>query len=154
MPHYSVWSFLDYSGETSPVTIHHGAITPVNLAGFLTEFGQMRSAIDGISIGTIQKEKWVGDDTLLSNALPANAFAQRELKWLVRYRDTTSNKIYNIEIPCADPTGRLVAGTDKADLTETNMAAFVTRFESFGRSPESDTHNVAVQEIILVGRNI
>lgn len=154
MPHYSNFQLLDYSGERSTVSMFNGPITAGTIAGFLTAFGGMRTAIDGITLGTMSKEKWVGDDTLLSNALPANAFAQRELKWLVVYRNTVSNKIYTLEIPTADPTGRLIAGTDRADLAEANTAAFVTAFNAFARSPENDTDAVAVQEILLVGRNI
>lgn len=154
MAHYSVFSLKDFSNESSPVSIYNGAITPASLAGFLTEFGQMRTAIDNITIGTMQKEKWVGDDTLLSNALPASAFAQRELKWLVSYRNAVSNKNYTVEIPTADPINRLIAGTDRMDLTEAAAAAFVTRFNSFARSPENDTDAVAVNAIFLVGRNI
>lgn len=152
--HLSTFTFLDYSNEKSNVRIYNGAITPASLAGYLTEFGALRTALDGITLGTIHKEAWIGDDTLLSNSLPASPLAQRELKWLVTYRDTTSQNLYTITIPTADPTGRLVPGTDLADLTEAGMAAFVTAFEQTARSPEADTHNVEVMTIRLVGRNI
>jgi len=152
--HYSVFTQLDYSGEKSATTIYNGAITALSIGGFLTEFGQMRTTIDNITLGTPHAEQWVGDKTVLSNDLPTNPFAQRELKWLVRYKGNTTQKIFTLEIPCADPTGRLVAGTDKADLTEASMAAFVTRFQSFARTPDSDVETVTVLDVFLVGRNI
>lgn len=152
--HYSVFTQLDYSGEKSLTRIYNGAITAVSIAGFLTEFGQMKDAINAITLGTMAQEMWVGDNTDLSNVLPTNVFAQRELKWLVVYEDDTSKNVYTLTLPCADPTGRLIAGTDLADLAQTEVAAFVTRFESFARSPESDVNTVTVLRIQLVGRNI
>lgn len=152
--HYSVFTQLDFSGEKSLTRIYNGAITAVSIAGFLTEFGQMKDAINAITLGTMAQEMWVGDNTDLSNVLPTNVFAQRELKWLVVYEDDTSKNVYTLTLPCADPTGRLIAGTDLADLAQTEVAAFVTRFESFARSPESDVNTVTVLRIQLVGRNI
>lgn len=161
MAHLSSFTLLDYSNEKSNVRLYNGAITSVNIAAFLTEFGQMRDAIDLITSGTIHKEAWIGDETLLSNTLPTNPFSQRELKWLVQYRDTTSNNLYTITLPTADPSGvdgggdpRLVPGTDLANTANADIAAFITRFNSFARSPEADDHLVAVTEIRLVGRNI
>lgn len=152
--HYSMFTLLDASGEKSNTTIYNGAITPTSLAGFLTEFGQLRDAIDDITLGVIHKEAWIGDNTLLSQVLPTNAFAQREIKWLVRYRGNTSKKIFTLTIPTADPTGRLVPGTDRADLTNPQMQTFVSRFEGFARTPDSDQETVTVMDITLVGRNI
>ena len=151
---YSTFTLLDFSGEKSAVTINNGAITSVSLPGFLTEFGQMRTAIDDITAGTLHKEAWVGDNTVLSNTRPANVFAQRELKWLVRYQGNTSQKVFTLELPTADPTGRLVAGTDLADIANAEVAAFITRFNSFARTPDDDTETVTFLEMRLVGRNI
>jgi hypothetical protein len=154
MPHYSTFTLLDYSNEKSTVTIHNGVITAGTIAGFLTAFGALRTAIDAITIGTVNKEKWVGDDTVLSNTLPTNVFAQRELKALVLYEGDTSQKKFTVEIPTFDPTGRLVAGTDLIDLTQTEVAAFVTAFESIAKSPDDATETVTILEMRLVGRNV
>lgn len=152
--HYSVFTQLDFSGEKSATTIYNGAITPASLAGFLTEFGQMKATIDTITRGTMHREQWVGDNTLLSNTRPVDANAQRELKWKVNYIDTVTQIPYHVTLPCADPTGRMIAGTDLADLANADIAAFVTRFNSFARCPDNDANAVAVQSIQLVGRNI
>lgn len=152
--HYSTFTFLDYSGEKSTSRVYNGAITTVSLPEFLTEFGALRAAMDTITSGTINKEAWVGDDTLLSNALPVSEYAQRELKWLVTYRNTVSNNLYTVTVPTADPTGRLIPGTDLADLANAGIAAYVTAFEAIARSPENDLDVVDVVSIRLVGRNI
>lgn len=154
MPHLSQFTLLDYSDEKSRVEIYNGAITTASLAGFLTQFGAMRTAIDNITLGTLQQESWVGDRTVLSNETPTNNFAQRELKWRVVYKGNTSQKLFQIEVPTADPTGRLLPKSDRANLTQGQMAAFVTAFQDIARSPEDDTENVTVQYIQLVGRNL
>jgi len=152
--HVSVYTLLDFSGEKSTVRMYNGAITAVSIGGFLTAFGGMRTALEAITLGVVNQEQWIGDITLLSNTLPTNVFAQRELKWLVRYHGDTTQKKFQLEIPTADPTDRLIPGTDLADLTETNMEAFVTAFEAFARTPDDDEETVTVDEIVLVGRNL
>lgn len=152
--HKSQYTLKDFSDENSSVEVYNGAITAVSIAGFLTSFGNLRDAIDTITLGEMHKEQWIGDTTVLSNDIPTNAFAQRELKWLVSYKGNTTNKKFTVEIPTADPTDRLVPGTDLADLTNTDIADFVTAFEAHCRTPDSDTENVTVLKMTLVGRNL
>lgn len=150
----SSFTFLDYSGEKSTFTVHNDAITSVSLPGFLTQFGALRNAADAITLGTLHKEQWVGDNTILSNVRPTSAFAQRELKWLIRYQGNTTQKVFTVELPTADPTGRLQPNSDQANLTEASMAAFVTAFQDLVSSPDDPAENVTVLSIHLVGRNI
>jgi len=154
MPHLSQFTLLDFSNEKSGVTVYNGAITAVSIAGFLTNFGALRTAIEGITLGTMHQEAWIGDRELISNTLPTNAEAQREKKWLVTYTGNTSGKKFTLEIPTADLTGRLVSGTDLANLSNTEIAAFITAFETIARSPDNDEENVTVQTIKFVGRNL
>lgn len=151
--HYSIFTLLDNSDESASAKIYNGAVTAVSIAGFLTEFGQMKATIDTITRGTMQKEQWVGDNTLLSNVRPVDQNAQREIKWKVNYIDTVTQKKYHVTLPTADPTGRMIAGTDLADMANADIAAFVTRFNSFARCPDNDTNAVSVVSIQLVGRN-
>ena len=157
--HYSTYTVLDYSNEQSPFKVYHGAITSVNISAFLTEFGQMRDAMAAMSLGVVTKEQWVGDNTILSQAPPTDPDAQRERKALVVYQGDTNNQKYSVTIPAArTKTGGgaalIIPGTDKYDLTLTPVSAFVTRFNSFARTPDSDAETVTILEIRLVGRNI
>lgn len=153
MPHYTTWGLRDYSKEVTSFAINHGAITALSIGGFLTAVGDMRAAVDAITLGVMAKESITMDSSVLSQAAPTNVFAQRELAWRVSYSGNSSNKLFQVTIGTADPTGRLVDDTDLADLTEANMAEFVSSFNAFARSPDSDTENVTIQEIRLVGRN-
>jgi len=152
--HKAIFTLRDYARETSTVTVYNGAVTAVNIGAYLTQFGELKAAIDGLSLGTIAKEQIVLDDTIITADSPANPFAQRELKWLVRYVGNTNGAVYTLTIPCADPTGRLLPQSDFMDLTETNAAAFVTAFEAIAKAPDNDAEAVTVQSIELVGRNI
>lgn len=152
--HYNTTTLVDYSGEKSTVTVLNGSITALTIAAFITQFGALKTAIEGITKGVIVGSAWVGDKDILAATPPTDVFAQRELKWLVRYENAVSHKIYTLEIPTADPTDRLLPQSDKADLTDTEIAAFVTAFEAIGRSPENDVDGVNVLDITLVGRNL
>lgn len=151
--HYAGVSVLDYSEETSSTNFSIGAITAVSIAGFLTQFGAWKTALGNIILGTVSKDRWVGDATDISNTPPASANAQIELKWLVTYEGATTKKKFRQELPTADPD-KLIPGTDKADLTDADIAAYITAFEAVAKSPDDDTEAVNVLDINLVGRNV
>jgi len=148
------FTMLDYSNEKSSFEVFVGDITAISIAGFLTDFGALRTAVEGITLGTVNKEQWIGDRTLLSNTPPGDPLAQRENKWRVVYTGDTSGKLYSLEIATAElGGGHLLANSDFADLAETDMAAFVTAFEDIARTPDDDTETVTVVSIQFVGRN-
>lgn len=150
--HIGTFTVLDYSEETSRTSFNFGAVTAVSIAGFLTQFGNLRTALQNVILGTVQKEQWVGDSTVLDNTPPTEPAAQVELKWLVQYEGATTNKKFRVELPTPD-TSKLIPGTDKADLTDTDIAAYITAFEAIGRSPDDDEETINVLDITLVGRN-
>lgn len=151
--HYGTFTFLDFSEEKSSMKFHFGPITALTIAAFLTQFGALRTAVEDICIGTLSDDSWTGDATNYAAAAPTDPNAQRERKWLVQYEGTTSHTIYNFTIPTANLAGTdfLIPGTDEADLTTTEIAAFVTAFEAIGKSPYQEAVNVL--NIYAVGRN-
>lgn len=167
MGDYSV-SIRDRSRELSNVRINIGTVTGATLPGYLTTTGALRAAIEGISTGVAAKDEMKVFSNKLSNAVPASPFAQREIKWLVRYSDDTEffdaptnsihnegyGLIHNLEIPCANLglTDVLQANSDFADLTHPAMAAFVDAFEAVALSPANGA--VKVVSIEFVGRNL
>lgn len=151
--HFGTFTILDYSEEKSPTSFQFGGITALSIAGFLTQFGNLRTALQGIIVGVVSKEKWVGDDTVLSNTPPTDSAAQVELKWLVTYEGASTKKKFHYELPTPD-TSKLVPGTDLADMTDTDIAAYITAIEAIAKSPDDDTEGINVLDIALVGRNI
>lgn len=153
--HKSVFTIMDRGEEKSPHTFFNGAITAVSLPGFLTDLGAYRTALDAIIIGVIHKEKWVGDETVLTNVPPASNLAQRELKILLQYVGDTSQKKFTIEVACPDLAALTLVGKDDVELADAGiMAAYVTAFEQIARSPDDDTETVTVTGARIVGRNI
>lgn len=166
MPASGYFSLTDRSGERSAVSFLTGPVTALTIAGLLTQFGALRDAIEDITLGVVAEEAQYAFRTKLSNDLPASDYAQRELKWLVTYEDNQQfldlvnaienpgwRKIFNMEIPTADPA--LLPdgiGTDEVNITTSPMSDFVTAFEAIARSPYGGTVNVL--KIQLVGRNL
>lgn len=150
--HHGSFTILDASEETSSWGFNFGAITAISLPGFLTNFGNLKTSLGNIIKGVIKKEKWVGDETSLTNVPPTDSSAQVELKFLLSYEGDTSKKVFHSEIATPD-TDLLIAGTDKVDMTDPAVADFVTDFETIARSPDSDLETVTVLDMTLVGRN-
>lgn len=165
MPGKLGFTILDYSREKSTLALATGNITAVSIAGTLTQVGALRTAIDGIILGVISDERLSVFETNLSNIPPVSELAQIESAWLVQYEDNQAffdppdnaipnegfGKLFTMTIGTADIVGRLLPASDEADLTDTQIAAFITAFEAIARSPYGGTVNVT--RITFVGRN-
>lgn len=152
MPHYGTVGVRDYSDEVSVTRINFGAVTAVSIAGLLTEWGNWKTALGNIILGVLGREQLVMDNTVLSNASPVDSNAQVELKFLFTYEGDTSKKKYRFEVPTPD-TSKVIAGTDIVDITDTDVAAFITATETLGRTPDDDTETITILDARLVGRN-
>jgi hypothetical protein len=166
MAGYGSFTLMDHGGEKSVLSFHTGNITAVSLPGTLTQFGALRNAIAGITLGTIVQEELSVFRTKLSNTLPATPNAQRERKWLVVYEDVTRffdppvnaipnegyRKVFTLEIATAALVNNLQPNSDEANLSATPVAAFVTAFEALCRSPHGGQVNVL--KLVAVGRNL
>lgn len=165
MAGYGGFSIIDYDSERSNTSFTTGNITAVSIAGALTQFGALRTAIDGIILGTISTETLKVFETKLSNTPPASKQAQRETKWLVVYEDNQAffdpptnaipnegyKKVFTFEIPTAD-LSLLVTNTDLMEIGSGAGATFKTAFEAIARSPYGGT--TTILEVRHVGRNL
>lgn len=159
------FSLMDYDRERGAVSMNTGNVTAVSLPGLLTEVGALRTAIEGITLGVVAKESLSVFDTPLANDPPNDENAQVERAWVVSYEDNLPffddpvnaipnegyRKRFTLTIPTADYEGRLLPNSEEADLTDTEMAAFVTAFETTARSPYGGTVNVL--KVTTAGRN-
>lgn len=167
MPGRLKFNMLDYSREESGFSIATGEVTAVSIAGLIDEVGDLRAAIEGITLGVVADEGLSVFDTNLSNTPPTNPLAQVESAWLVTYEDVTAffddpvnaipnegyGRLFTLTIGTAEiaAAGRLAPNSDFAVLTETGMAAFVTAFETTARTPYGGAANVV--SVRHVGRN-
>lgn len=161
-------TFMDRNKQKSSIRLRIGPVTAGTLAGYLTTTGTLRSAIEALTLTTVQKTQLLVFDNLLSNVVPTSGFAKRELKLLVKYRDVEeffdapTNSIYNenfgqsqtAEIP--GPNLALpdiyLGDTEYLDLTQTQVAAFKTAFEAVVLSDGGG--DVQIESIKVVGRNL
>lgn len=147
--------YRDFSRETSTMRLNTANMTAANLAAQQTALTTLAAAADTITTG-IQAERGIQVDVQGSSTPPASEEAQIEKRWLILYNDTQQyldpptdsvlnpgfGKLFQTEWPCADPTDHLQTNSDLADLTETDVAAFVTAFEAYVRSPYGGAVNV------------
>lgn len=154
--HYTVTTMQDHTLEKSVFKLYNGAITGASIAGFLTNYGALKTAIENICFDNIYQDMWVGDSSLITPAAPASHYAQRESKLLIRYRGATSGKLFTVTLPTVD-LAKLTfvpGGKDAVDITTgAEMIALVTAIETIGRTPDSDTETITVESAQFVGRN-
>lgn len=152
MPAINNIQITDYSNEKSSFGVTSITVTDANLDAQQTEAAALVAAVENLTIGEVTRQTM--NLVILDNpAIPTNPFAQRELKWRVRYVGDASGKIFSTEIAAPDITGNVVPNTDNANLASTDWAAFVTAFEAFVRSPDNGTETVTVLDARVVGRN-
>jgi len=150
---HNTMTVTDFSDENSSFGFESSELTAGNIVAQTAAAGTLEAATEALTIGNIAKNQ-VSQILLDDPGVPSDPYAQRELKWLVRYENTTSGKKYSLEIPAPDLTDNLVAGTDVADLTSTDWAAWVTAFEAYAKPEDNLANAVHVLGATLVGRNI
>lgn len=169
MPTRAYVTIEDYDGETTTVHFWVQDIGAANFASVTQDIDEVKDAIAATIRGVV-REAGFTKTFPESFAAVTDPEAQRETKWLVTYRDTTQfldvgntianagfGKTFQMEIGTAELTGNLVANTDLADLTDTEMDALRDSIEANVRSPYNHTASaptITVLEIRHVGRNI
>lgn len=150
-------TFRDYGepGEKSTCQFPGPDMTSGNFDAELTLQNTLRDATQAIVLGTLSKRVSVAVESPQPDTQPASPFAQRETKWLVRYRNTLTGEKASLELPCADLQFLDGSTVDKADLTGPEMAAFVAAFEAYVLTPGTGVRdtNMEIYEIVHVGRN-
>jgi len=159
------WTFRDYDGERATLKLWIAPVTAVNLPTVLTQTGNLYTALQGVSLCNIVRERLlVADSPRESNVNASSSAAQREIKALVRYTDVDqyfdppANLIFNegygksfaCEVPGVD-LQYLEANSDLFDLTQAPWNGFVTAFEALVHSPYGG--GVEIIEVQHVGRS-
>lgn len=142
-------SFRDQSFEVSTVNFNVQSLT--DNATYVAARDALETAIGNVTNGR-QSKTVESAITIDSNLVGADG-SFREQKWLVRYEDSTTKKIYRNEIPTADfANATFTAGTDFLVLTSGDGATLVSALEALVASPVGNA--IEVISIEAVGRNI
>lgn len=145
-------SLLDFSGEKSVVQWSGPEITGAafDVTSWKAAQDAIADAIMDLSDCTRGKEQFSSIAEQGAETLPAIATAQREVGLRVFYQDDVTGKKYHLTIPGPQVEDYPDAGTDELDLSSTDLAVFVSAFET---NAESEAGNaVTVYAARLVGR--
>jgi hypothetical protein len=154
MPSKAGLSGRDYNGEITRLSYYLAAVAAggANYDAVVLSQEAVQAAVQGVSLIDFEGEFIKVLDTPTESDNAASDRAQRELKWLVTYRDPT-NVIGNgsFEIGGAD-TGLLEANKDTMDLTAGAGLTLKTDLEANLVSRLGNA--IEVLEVRLVGRSI
>lgn len=150
-----VISYRDYSGETKTIRLYSGEITAISLAGFLSDFGDLQTAMDAVTLGVRARQSW-GEETVVSNERAASKAAQVESELLVRCIGATTEAPFSFRIPTVDytafnyadpPAGDavIIAGAGATAAT----TALVAAIEAVAKNPDDET-----EALVVVGMEV
>lgn len=144
----------DFSDELSLFSANVPVQTSVNIDQIITDSLALSAALEGVSLGVQATRKLTNNFAADDGALPAESESQREMAWLVTYRDTVEDRRYTVSIPCPDVTNEdlFVQGTGLAFLGDPLWTAFITAFEALIIS--QDGNAVSVESARFTGRNL
>ncbi|SRR6266567_2205148 len=142
----------DYDKELSTFRVNSALLTAANIVaqeGFATA---LKSAVQGITLGIVQKDTLTAKETVYSNLPPSDPVAQRESKWLVRSEDNSTHVISRNEIPTADLTNLTGNQEYITDFSAGVLAAFKSAWEAFVVS--EDGNPVTLISLQAVGKRL
>jgi hypothetical protein len=141
----------DYDGEVTTHGIRVNTLTAANFDAQDTLMDAYKAGIDGITLGQDQhssKENYA----FHSQDPASDEHAQRELKWLIRYKDNVTGKWFSVELGTADPEQTDPNSRSRAHIGDGGVVdAYITAFEGYALSP--DGNSCTVMDMLLVGRN-
>jgi hypothetical protein len=146
-----ILTFKDFSSEMSTVEM---LVPEVSAGGadydaLLTDTADLITAIEVVCTGFLAKQAISIVDNTHKGA--AAAGSKRELGLRVFWYDVIADTQGHFTLPSPDPTGAwLVAGSDKINLAETDIAALIVEIEALVLSPDGNA--VTVEKIVEVGR--
>lgn len=154
---YNTFSWSDYDGEPANMTINTVEITAANLDAQQTLLTTLRTAMNEITIGVVNKSV-VSDIGWDTNTLTTNPFGQREIKWVIIAEDVNGNKFKANEIPMADLA--LLTGNQKyiikgGAVSVTDPDGYVADFKAAYEAVAVSNTGLALTIIDMyqVGRN-
>lgn len=147
----AIFKAKDHDKEGTRFGVYLATITSANLDATVAAIAGLQTAINAIVLGTYDGLD-VKVSELKASSVPVDPFAQRESKWRVEFTDNVDPMgDGSFEIGMPDLT-KLNPNSADADLTDVDIAAFVTALQATCVSRLGNGINVT--SITHVGRNI
>lgn len=152
MAGFAKFSQADYNGEVGVVSVSCLEPTAANHDAQNTARLALFASIQAVTRGNSRDNAW-GYQARIGNTLPTDAESQVEEKWLVRYEDATTRRVYTSEIACADLSVAdiLLENSDMWNPETAVWVTFRTDFEAFVRAPGT-LNAVTILDVQHVGR--
>jgi len=149
--------FRDYSGEVKSIqNLYSGEITAVSIAGFLSDFGDLQTALNAVTLGVMSATSW-GERTIISNDRAATKDAQIETEMLVSCRGAVTEAPFSFRIPTVDytafnyadpPAGDVVILTGAGATAATT--ALIAALVALCKAPWDETEAIEVMSMRVV----
>jgi len=124
-------SYLDAGNELGNMRIFGKVITAANEVAQAAAWAAVLSDIDDLSLGARKRDTY--NDKTTYDATPPTNGAAREIALQFRFHDTVNGQQWvDTVVPCLNQS--LISyldGTDRVDLTTTEVAALVTTLTAF-----------------------
>lgn len=149
--------YRDYSGETRSIqNLYSDEITAVSIAGFLSQLGDLTTALNAVTLGVLAKTGW-GEETIVSNERAAVKDAQIETEMLVSLMGATTEAPFSFRIPTVDYTAFNYADPPAGDVVILSGAgataattALVSAIEALLSTPWDEAEGVTVVSMRVV----
>lgn len=148
---YATFNFLDRSAERSKMSVYLPDVTGGNLAGTLAALQDLRTAIAALCLCSIGSTPELVSEVHTDVAtIPASPYAQRERRAIFQCIDSVSGRRFEIGVPCPDMTDVAISGTDAINMSDVEVAAYVTVLLAKAVSPEGNAFQVIKGKVIGV----
>jgi len=146
----TIWEY-GTKAESSKTTVHIPTLNAGNIAAQLALIETFQAAVLAVSLGNSGSDKTLAVVNEVARNPSLNPIAQRENKWLVSYRDVTTNLPGSYTIPCYNPA-LLAADGESMDTASDEYADLVAASDALVRSNAGNVTEVT--SIVFRARNI
>ena len=137
------FKWIDFDGQTAQVSFDTTAPIAGNLVAQEALHDALAAAfLDIILGGAVNNEVTLRNE--FAGTKPSTSVAQRNIQWVVTYRDTTTTSEFHVKIPMADISDATLfaTGTNQWDPADADWIAFVAAFEAYVLSPAGNAVEV------------
>jgi len=150
---YATYNFLDHSNEKSSLKFYLPDITSANYAATVATLGDMRIAIQGLTLCNIGATPELVSEVHTDVAtIPTSPYAQRETRAMFDCADSVSGRRFKIGVPTPDLTKLGLPRTDEINFLDSDVADYVNSLASNAISPEGNAFSVIRGRV--EGRNV
>lgn len=133
--------WIDNSAEKTRTQLYFARpdnLTIVGITDMESDMDTVRLAMDTLTLLNETRLTYEMVAHTANPVPPASVLAQREGGIRFTYSDSVTGKLYRFDLPGVDQSAYRTSGTDDVDLTQTDIATFVSAFNAHCVSPDGN----------------